>query len=75
MKKSHSEGKVAKEIEQETARMPSDIFLWTATSAMASSLALKMMKKDKLALFIGQWTAPVLLMGVYNKLVKTVGSE
>jgi len=26
-------------------------------------------------LFIGQWAAPVLLMGVYNKLVKQQGHD
>jgi hypothetical protein len=33
------------------------------------------MGKDKTALFVGQWAAPFLLFGVYNKIVKTEGSE
>jgi hypothetical protein len=33
------------------------------------------MKKDKEALFVGQWPAPFLLLGLYNKLVKLEGSE
>jgi len=69
------EGKVARAIEAQTSRIPSDVFLWTAGAAMATSLTFKLLKQDKLALFIGQWAAPVLLMGVYNKLVKQQGHD
>lgn len=71
----HSEGPVAKAIEQQTAKLPSDIFLWAAVGAIAASAVLKIMKKDKDALFVGQWPAPFLLLGLYNKLVKLEGSE
>lgn len=69
------EGKVAKTIESQTARLPSDLFLWTAVGAMACSLTLKLMKNDHMALFIGQWPAPFLLFGIYNKLVKQEGHD
>lgn len=69
------EGKVAKAIESQTSRLPSDFFLWTATTAMAASLTMRIMKKNNLALFIGQWAAPLLLFGVYNKLVKQGGHD
>lgn len=75
MKKEQDEGKVAKEIEKHTAKIPSDVYLWTAASAMGISLIFKFVKKDELSLFIGQWSAPLLLMGVYNKIVKTEGSD
>ncbi|MCD2422053.1 hypothetical protein LQ567_04720 [Niabella pedocola] len=71
----HSEGKTAKSIEQQTARIPSDVYLWTAVAAMVTSLTLKICKQDHRALFIGQWVAPLLLFGVYNKIVKTEGSD
>lgn len=71
----HSEGPVAKAIEQQTAKLPSDLFLWAAVGAIATSAVLKIMKKDKEALFVGQWPAPFLLLGLYNKLVKLEGSE
>ncbi|RAJ05178.1 hypothetical protein LX64_02332 [Chitinophaga skermanii] len=64
------EGKVAKAIEQQTSKVSSDKFLWASLGAMGVSLACKMMKKDHLALFIGQWAAPFLLLGIYNKIVK-----
>jgi len=71
----HSEGKVAKTIEQQTAKLPSDIFLWGSIASMATSLTMKCLKKDHLALFVGQWAAPFLLLGIYNKIVKTEGSD
>ena len=69
------EGKVAKAIESETSRLPSDIFLWSSVSAMATSLTLRLLGKEHIALFIGQWAAPFLLLGIYNKIVKVHGSE
>jgi hypothetical protein len=38
-------------------------------------LALKAAGKDQLALFIGQWAAPFLIIGTYNKMVKQHGSD
>lgn len=69
------EGVVAKAIEEQTAKLPSDMFLWASVTAMASSLGLKLFKQDHLALFIGQWAAPFLLLGIYNKLVKLEGHD
>ena len=71
----HKEGKVARTIEEQTAKLPSDVFLWAAIGAMAASFTLKLMKNDDTALFIGQWPAPFLLFGVYNKLVKQEGHD
>jgi hypothetical protein len=69
------EGKVAKAIESQTSRLPSDVFLWGAVGVMATSLTLKLLKKDHVALFIGQWAAPLLLFGLYNKVVKLGGHD
>jgi hypothetical protein len=69
------EGPVARVIEEYTSRLPSDLFLWMALGSMAISATLKIMKKDDEALFVGQWPAPFLLLGVYNKLVKIEGSD
>lgn len=69
------EGRVAKAIESQTSRVPSDFFLWTAAGIMATSLTLKLLKKDHVALFLGQWAAPLLLFGVYNKIVKVHGHD
>jgi hypothetical protein len=69
------EGRVARTIEQQTAKVPSDYFLWTALGCMAVSLTLQIIGKRKTSLFIGQWPAPFLLMGIYNKLVKQQGHD
>jgi hypothetical protein len=69
------EGPVAKAIESQTAKLPSDLFLWTSIGAMATSFTLKMLGKNHTALFIGQWAAPFLLLGIYNKIVKTEGHD
>jgi hypothetical protein len=69
------EGKVAKAIESQTSRLPSDMFLWSAVGVMAASLTLKLLKRDHIALFVGQWVAPFLLFGVYNKMVKLEGHD
>ena len=71
----HSEGKVARTIEEQTAKLPSDTFLWAAVTAMGVALALQISGKKPESLFVGQWAAPFLLFGVYNKLVKVAGSD
>jgi hypothetical protein len=71
----HREGIVARTIEQQTAKLPSDLFLWLAGAAIIGSLVLKIQGKEKDALFVGHWPAPLLLLGVYNKLVKQHGSD
>jgi hypothetical protein len=73
--KSHKEGPVARAIEDQTAKLPSDTFLWASLGSMAASLTLKLMRKDDLALFVGQWAAPFLLLGIYNKIVKVEGHD
>ncbi len=72
---SHKEGKTAKAIEEQTAKIPSDVFLWAALSSIATSLVLKAAGKTHDALFVGQWAAPFLLLGIYNKMVKQHGHD
>ena len=69
----HREGPVAVSIEEQTAKIPSDYFLWAAVGSIAISLAYKIAGKNDKALFVGQWPAPFLLLGLYNKLVKLEG--
>jgi hypothetical protein len=66
---------VAQAIEQQTAKLPSDLFLWAAVGAMGLSCGLYSMGRRHDSLFIGQWAAPLLLFGVYNKIVKLHGSS
>ena len=69
------EGKVAKAIENQTAKIPSDVFLWASIAAMGISLTLKCLDRKHTALFVGQWASPFLLLGIYNKIVKTQGND
>lgn len=71
----HKEGKVAKMIEEQTAKLPSDTFLWASVGSMIASLTLKIMKKDDVSLFVGQWAPSFLLLGLYNKIVKQLGHD
>lgn len=75
VKNDRSEGPVAKSIEKQTSKLPSDLFLWAALGSMATSATLKVMGKNHTALFVGQWAAPFLLLGLYNKIVKLEGSD
>ena len=71
----HAEGSVAKSIEQQTAKLPSDVFLWAAVGAMAASATLQLTGKREIGNFIGQWAPTILILGLYNKLVKLQGSD
>lgn len=69
------EGKVATAIERQTAKLPSDLFLWAAGASIAGSLVLKLSRKNDEALFVGQWAPTFLLLGIYNKMVKLMGTD
>jgi hypothetical protein len=71
----YEEGPVARMIEEQTAKLPSDLFLWAAGGSILGSLALQMMGDDRKALFVGQWAPTFLILGLYNKLVKVEGSD
>jgi len=71
----HTEGKFARAIEEQTAKLPSDTFLWAAGGAIIGSLALKCTGHNDKSLFVGQWVPTLLILGIYNKLVKQLGSD
>jgi hypothetical protein len=72
---SHSEGTVAKMIEEQTAKLPSDVFLWAAFGSIGASLLLQSSGRKEESLFVGQWAPTFLLLGIYNKIVKVSGSD
>jgi hypothetical protein len=72
---SHSEGQIARKIEEQTAKLPSDTFLWMAVGAMSVSATMQLMGNRHISLFIGQWAPTFLIFGLYNKLVKQLGSD
>lgn len=71
----HREGVVARSIEQQTARIPSDTFLWAAVGSIGLSLALELSGRERTATFVGHWAPTFLILGLYNKIVKLQGSD
>jgi hypothetical protein len=69
------EGQTTAMMESYTAKLPTSFFLGAAAASILGSLLLKTNGKDHHALFIGQWAAPFLLLGIYNKMVKQHGSD
>jgi hypothetical protein len=69
------EGAVARSIEQQTSKLPSDTFLWAALGSIGASLVLQVMDKKEYANFVGQWAPTLLILGLYNKMVKLHGSD
>jgi hypothetical protein len=71
----HAEGQVARLIEQQTAKIPSHWFLFSAVGSMALALGLELSGRRRAADFVSRWPSPLLIAGIYNKLVKTLGSR
>lgn len=71
----HTEGRIAHAIEEQTAKLPSDTFLWAAMGSIAASLAFQIAGKKEVSNFIGHWAPTFLILGLYNKLVKIAGSD
>ena len=69
------EDRVTGAIERQTSVVPSGLFLGLALGSIAVSVVLKLSGKNHWALFVGQWAAPFLIMGNYNKMVKQHGSD
>ena len=62
-------------LESQSSNIPTSLFLGAAIGSIAGSLAFKLAGKHEHAQFVGQWAAPFLLLGIYNKLVKQHGSD
>ena len=71
----HAEGALARVIEQQTAKIPSHWFLAAAFVAISTSAGLELSGRSRSSRFIGQWVAPLMIAGLYNKIVKTLGTR
>ena len=69
------ESRAAKAVEKRTAQLPQDAFLWAAGGSIALSLTMRMMGRRDDAVFIGQWAPTFLILGLYNKFLRTGGSQ
>lgn len=75
MEKQNSDGIVTRTIEQQTAKLPADIFLLGALGSIGVSLYFEITGNPEKSRFVGQWVSPFLLLGVYNKLVKVINTD
>lgn len=70
------EGKITRELENATSKIPSGSYLSLALGSMALSAALAAFSKKKsMANFVGLWVPTFMLVGIYNKIVKVEGSD
>ncbi len=69
------EDQITSFMESYSSKLPSSFFLGASFASIIGSLILKTQGKDENALFVGQWAAPFLLLGIYNKMVKQHGSD
>lgn len=65
------EGKLTRAVEKQTSKIPSMFFLGLAGGAMALSIGLKLSgHESKTANWVGLWVPSILMLGIYNKIVK-----
>lgn len=71
----HEEGTLTKQIEQFTSQVPSGFYLSLAFGAIGLAAALRTAGRRDDASFVGLWVPTILLLGLYNKVVKLQGSD
>ena len=70
----HTEGAVAKSIEQHTA-IAVRLFSLGGSQLDCNVLDAAMSGKAQASTFVGQWASTLVILGLYNKLVKQLGSD
>jgi hypothetical protein len=68
------EGKTTGMIERVTAKAPSQMWLWLAGGAIIASISLFVKGRRDAGLLVGLWPATFLILGNYNKMVKSLGT-
>lgn len=69
----HRENLTTRMLEHQVAKIPSNTFLVVALIMMGVSIAAELKDQPRVSRLTGMWVGPLLTMGVYNKLVKTLG--
>jgi hypothetical protein len=64
------EGKVTRQIEERTSKVPSGAYMGLAFGSMVLSAGFMIAGNKQVANFIGQWVPTILVLGLYNKVVK-----
>jgi len=71
----HEEGTLTKSIEYYTSQIPSGVYLTLGVACIPVAMALHFSGRKEDAQFVGHWVPTILLLGLYNKLVKVAGSD
>jgi len=71
----HEEGAITSAIESYTSMVPSGTYLTLAIGSIGMAAGLHFLGRKQDAQFVGMWVPTILLLGVYNKLVKLHGSD
>lgn len=69
------EDALTKTIERYTAAIPTSAYLGVAIGAMGLSLLFQLGGRGKWGNFVAQWVPTWLIIGLYNKVVKTEGHD
>jgi hypothetical protein len=64
----HAEGPI-------TRLIASGFFLVGAAGAMLASAIFELRGRTRLSSFVGMWAPTLMIAGIYNKIIKTVGSR
>jgi hypothetical protein len=70
-----TEDQFTKTVDTYTASIPSSGYLAVAVGAMAASLVFQVTGRGKWGNFIAQWVPTLLIIGLYNKIVKLKGHD
>ncbi|MBY0508066.1 MAG: hypothetical protein K2X03_29405 [Bryobacteraceae bacterium] len=54
----------------QNAKLPCDLFLWAGLGSIGLALALEISGKKEKANFVGHWAPTLLILGVYQKMLK-----
>ena len=55
---------------QITNSVPEQAWYWAAVGSIVASAGLKLMNRNDLSIFVGQWPPTFLLFGIYHRLVR-----
>ena len=71
----HEEGELTKRLEHVTSQIPSGVYLGLALGSISLSALLYLSGRKTDATFVGHWAPTLLMIGMYNKMVKLHGSD
>lgn len=75
MTEKNHEGAITVAVENRTSRIPSMAYLIGGLGALALSTGLMLCGRRRASIVVGQLASPLLIMGLYNKLVKIQGHD